>query len=337
MNSEISEMIVSEITDGEKSLWDAFVRDSPQGSLFASSLWKNIIERATSSKQRIFAARKKDRILGGVVLTEKNQLGRQVALNALLSPYLGFLLPFSTSTKMSERLSGEHEALAALAAFLEKQYAQIDINNYSTLVDLRPFIERGWKAHPRYTYLLDVSDPEKLWAGFDGNIRQAIKKAEKAGFQHGIMECPSGEIFDLVQKTLTKGGGKNPIPKALIRDIVAAPDLKNRVIYGARKSDNKLVSVIVGVWDNRRAYYLVAANDPEFLSSGASSLLIWELAQHLAKLGIHELDFVGGNIQGISRFKEGFNPRLETFYRLERWTSLPFRAVKKAGQKLLGR
>ena len=55
MNYEKPAMCVREITERETSLWDAFIQDSPQGSLFASSIWKNVIERATSSKQRIFA------------------------------------------------------------------------------------------------------------------------------------------------------------------------------------------------------------------------------------------------------------------------------------------
>ena len=337
MNYEKPAMCVREITERETSLWDAFIQDSPQGSLFASSIWKNVIERATSSKQRIFAVWKNDKILGGAVLTEKKQIGKLAALNALLSPYLGFALPPSASSKISERMSAEHETLKTLAEFLEKQYAQIDINNYPTLIDLRPLIERGWSVRPRYTYLLDVSEPEKLWAGFDGNIRQAIKKGEKAGFQHGEMNCPPSEIYELLQQTLTKNGGKNPIEESLVREIATAPEIQNRVIFGARADDNQLISVIICVWDRRRAYYLLAANNPKHLSSGESSLLIWELAQHLASLGIPELDFIGANIPGIARFKEGFNPRLETYYRLERWTSLPFRAVKKAGQKILGR
>jgi len=334
---EMTDLHIEEIKAERSAEWDDFVRVSPQGSLFATFAWKKILERGTSFIQRIFAIFRRDKLAGGVVLTEKKQLGRKVALNALLSPYLGFLLTPAASTKISERLSAEHEVLTDLALFLEKKYAQIDLINNVALTDVRPFLQRGWKAHARYTYCLDVSDTDKLWNGFDGSVRQAIKKAEGANLQHGIMECGAEEIFGLLQKTLTKKGDMNPIPKSLVGAIIEAGELENqRFIVGARNSHDRLVSAIVCVRDERRAYYLIVVNDPEYLSTGTSSLLIWDLAQHLSGISVRELDFIGGNIPAIARFKESFNPCLKTHFRLEHWTSPPFRVMKLAGRRLLG-
>jgi len=334
---DMADCHIEEIKSERAAEWDEFVRVSPQGSLFTTFTWKKILERGTSFIQRIFAAFRGDKLIGGVVLTEKKQLGRKVALNALLSPYLGFLLAPAVSTKISERLSTEHEVLTNLAQFLEKKYAQIDLINNVALTDVRPFLQRGWKAHARYTYCLDISDTNKLWNGFDGSVRRAIKKAEGTNLRHGIMECGVEEIFDLLQKTLTKKGDMNPIPKSLVSAIIEAGELENqRIIVGARDSQNHLVSSIVCLLDERRAYYLIVVNDPEYLKTGTSSLLIWDLALHLSGISVRELDFIGGNIPAIARFKEGFNPCLKTHFRLEHWTSPPFRVMKSAGRRLLG-
>ncbi|MBN1902556.1 GNAT family N-acetyltransferase, partial [Candidatus Sumerlaeota bacterium] len=309
------------------------VHDSPQGSLFTSFTWKKVLENGTPFPQRIFGVFRKNELTGGVVLTEKRQIGRVAALNALLSPYLGFLLPPTEATKISDRISKEHEILSKLTAFLQKRYSQIDLINSPGLSDMRPFIQNRWKTIPRYTYYLDISNLTGLWEKLDGSVRRAIKKAQKSDMHIGVMPCSSKEIFNLLDKSLGKKGNVNPIPRSLVETIAASEEIKDRrVMIGARAPKGELLSVIVCVWDSRRAYYLIAATNPEYLSSGIHPLLIWELAGYLTTIPIKQLDFIGGNIPSIARFKETFNPELITHYRTEKWTSYIFKILKKSGQ-----
>jgi len=332
------EFHIEEIQTGNKAAWDAFVRESSQGSLFSTFLWKKILEAGIPFKQRIYALYEKDQILGGVVLTEKKQLGHYTALNALLSPYLGFLLLPSASTKISDKLSKEHEVLSSLIKFLEKRYAQIDLNNAPGLNDVRPFIQHHWQTIPRYTYYLNLANLNALWENFDGSVRRIIKKAQTSGLHVSHITGHPTEIFSLLEATWGKHRDINPIPESLVREIVTSGDLESqRIVIGAHTPEGKLISVIVCLWDWNRAYYLIAASEPEHLSTGVNSLLIWELAELLSKIPVTQLDFIGGNIPNIARFKETFNPQLINYYRTERWNSLLFKMIKKAGQYILRR
>jgi len=334
----MKEAIIKEIEKQTSTEWDAFVKDSPQGNLFVTFGWKNLIDSGTPFTQRIYGVFKKEKICGGVVLTEKRQLGKKVALNALLCPYLGFVLAPPISSKFSDRSSKQQKTLSALIQYLRERYSQIDLINAPELNDIRPFTQSRWKTAPRYTFYLDVSDSDQLWKSLDGSVRRSIKKAEESGLNTGLMECSPDEIFALLDKTLGKKGKKNPIPYSLVREIVTSEIIKNqRAIIGARTNQGELISAIVCVWDWQRAYYLIAATHPERLSTGVSSLLIWKLAGFLSKLPSEELDFIGGNIPSIARFKETFNPRLITHFRTEHWPSIMFKIIKKSGQFLLGR
>ena len=334
----MSEWSIQEIDANQEKEWDCFVEESPQGSLFATSTWKKITEKGTPHRFRIYAAREKDRIRGGVVFLEKSQLGRLVALNPLLCPYPGFILPKVETSKISDQLSKEHEAEKRLITFLEERYAQIDFHNAPELNDVRAFNQKGWKSVPRYSYHLDVSDPDALWERLDGSTRRAIKKAGRSDLNIIADDCSPQEIHDLLNQTLTRHGDKNPIPASLVGEVVSSDNLKtNRKILAARTPEGKPASVIVCVWDWKRAYYLLAASESEHIKTGINSLLIWEMAKLLSKLPIKEFDFIGANIPTIARFKENFNPILVTYYRLEKWPSFSFRLLKSAGRILLRR
>jgi hypothetical protein len=260
-------------------------------------------------------------------------VGNLAALNALLSPYLGFLLPPTEATKISDQISREHEVLTRLLSFLQKRYSQIDLINSPGLSDMRPFMENHWKTTPRYTYFLDISNLTDLWDRLDGSVRRAVKKAQQGDMNIGVMPCSAKEIFTLLNMSLGKKGNKNPIPRSLVEEIVTSEEIKDqRVMIGARTPKGELVSVIICVWDSRRAYYLIAATDSRYLSSGIHPLLIWEIAGYLTTIPITKLDFIGGNIPSIAHFKETFNPRLITHYRTEKWPSFIFKIMKKTGQ-----
>jgi lipid II:glycine glycyltransferase (peptidoglycan interpeptide bridge formation enzyme) len=332
------EYTIKEITEENAEKWDEFVKESPQGCIFSSFGWKKIIENSTPFTQKIFGAYDKEKLAGGVVLTEKKQLGHLVALNSLLSPYQGFLLPGTTTSKISDQMSKEHGVLKSLADFTKKRYSQVELNNAPNLTDLRPFILNKWESNPRYTYYLDISSVTSLWSKFDGSVRRTIKKAQKQDFHVGVMNYRTSEIYSLLDMTFTKNGGKNPIPENLVKGILESEILKkNRVCIGARSKEGNLISAIICLWDEKMAYYLIATTNPEFLSTGINSLLIWELAGFLQSMNIKKLDFIGANIPGIARFKECFNPELITFYSLSCWPSSIFKVVKKTGQKILRR
>lgn len=330
---------ISEIESSKLNEWDEFVKFSPQGTLFSTSAWKQIIESGTGFKLRFIGVFRNDNLVGGVSFMEKKQLGCLCALQPLCTPYLGIILPERITTKISDAISREHASIKHICRFLEKHYAQTDLVNEPAFLDARPLLRRKWIVKPRFTYRLAINDPDKNWKEFDGSLRRAIKKAEKSNLE--IKETITGDaegIHSLVDDTLSRKGGKNPVPENLTRMIATNEELTHgRTILEARSSEGKLISALVTVSDWRRAYYSIATTDPAYLSTGVNSLLVWRMINILSEKGVTELDFQGANIQSIARYKEHFNPQIVSHFRIQKWTNPVFEKAKKAGRRILGR
>jgi len=71
------------------------------------------------------------------------------------------------------------------------------------------------------------------------------------------------------------------------------------------------------VWDDRRAWYLGGGGDPGLRSSGAGSLLMWELIKESAK-HVGCFDFEGSMLPGVERYFRNFGGRRETYFEVSR-------------------
>ncbi len=326
---------VHSVQERHYRLWDDFVAASPQGCFYHTSCWKQIIDTGTEYTMRLYGCFLGGTLVGGCTLTEKVQLGRHAAVNALTTPYAGFLLLPASGTKISDQTSHEHAILSALSRFLEARFHQITLYNSPGLADVRPLTQSGWSAVPCYTYVLDISEPRRVWERMDGSVRQAIRKAVKQQFHVGT-STDVDSFYSLLDKTLGRRRLPNLIPRRLLDTLMHTDSLKDRRFFlTAQPKSGGLASGILVLWDQTTAYYALAATDPALYGSGIHSLLIWELIQRLSPV-VGILDFVGANIPSIARFKEGFNPQLKTHYCVEKWRSLLLKWSKRLVRRLRG-
>jgi hypothetical protein len=320
---------IHEISPSQYDEWDAFVAASLQGTVYHLSAWKRVMDGATSATMRLFGCFDGERLIGGCALTEKVQLGYRAALNALTTHYAGFILPPCESTKVSDVFSREHSIISAFARFLTRHYHQIYLFNPPGLKDLRPLLATGWKVSPCYTYILEIGDEERLWDALEGSVRRSIRKAEQERFELRT-SVDAGQMAEIVEQTFARRSFRGVLSTLLVRALCESPELAPyRFTLSAWSGQSTMASAIVALLDNRSAYYALAATRSDYLNSGVHSLLIWELLKHLGKK-VRRFDFVGANIPSIARFKEGFNPRLETYFSVEKWTSSLFHCLKTA-------
>jgi hypothetical protein len=59
------------------------------------------------------------------------------------------------------------------------------------------------------------------------------------------------------------------------------------------------------LYDEKVCYYLVGGSDPEYSSSGAQSLVLWEAIKFASSVS-KSFDFEGSNIEGIENFFRQF-------------------------------
>ena len=68
--------------------------------------------------------------------------------------------------------------------------------------------------------------------------------------------------------------------------------------------------------DNKRAYYLFGANDPEMRSSHTGTAVLWSAFHILAARGYEEMDLEGINSPHRGWFKLSFGGDIRPYYEL---------------------
>ena len=279
---------------------------------------------------RILCCRDKadGKIIGGCTFLEKQRYGFRLAVNAIATQYAGFLLPPATGEKISDTIYRHHRIMSTIADYLSRRYHNVHLFCSPGMMDFRPLQQKGWLISPAYTYFLRIDDIEELWKKFDGSVRRQIKKGEKQGLRL-CTEFSAKSLVQLVDETFRRHHQRNPIPEGLISQVIENESfVDKRSLIGAVDSSGNLASGIIVFRDRRRAYYAFSATRSDAMGTGVHSWLLWEMFKNLNQQGIHQFDFLGGNIPSIARFKEKFNPELVIYYSTLYYGSNILRSLK---------
>ena len=312
--------------------WNSFLRSTPGGTIYHSSQWVEINNALAVPGQmmRIICCRSKTsgEIVGGCTFLDKRKYGFRLAVNPILTQYAGFVLSAPDASKLSDSITRNHYALSLMAAFLRKHFHEISLYSAPGVYDLRPLQQKKWLVSPAYTYFLKLDNTEFLWEQFDGSVRRQIKKGEKQGYDI-ITEMSESDIQPLIDATFHRRHQQNPISMRLVGHIIADQRLQeHRFIIAARDQAGKVVSAIIALVDDKRAYYTLSATIDSAVGSGVQSWLLWSLFTVLHDKGIREFDFLGANIPSIARFKEKFNPETIHYFSAIRRNSHSLRLLK---------
>jgi len=306
----MSKYIVRRLTPSEYKLWDEFVRQSPQGSVFALSDWLE----ASGKKVAIFGCFRGSELVAGLPLTyHVLALGIRIALHPPLTPYLGILFKNNTG-KYVTKISTEKEISRAIASALRKEFAVVHFNFHPSVVDLQPFIWEGFSSSVRYTYIINLNDIDRVWSEMDPTRRNDIRRAEKDGIyvEDGV---EFEEMFSLVEKTFQRQKMKIQFRTAAFRynSFLEKKDWCRSFI--AKNKDGIPIAGVYIVWDWNRSYYLLGGYDPQYSHHGAVALAMWKAIKFTKEeLGLREFDFEGSMIPQIELFFRKFGGRLVPYY-----------------------
>ena len=162
---------------------------------------------------------------------------------------------------------------------------------------------------------LDLRPPlEDLRAGLHGKWRNALRQAEKAGFDVGVTTNPrrltqSLALYDRFRRKKRFVGPDGDFIAAL-----AGHDRKAVVALTARRGGDQVAGVIL-VRHGRAATYLASWTSDAGRVGQAHNLLLWRGIETLKASGIDWLDLGGVNTEsqpGIARFKLGLGGEVFT-------------------------
>ncbi len=162
---------------------------------------------------------------------------------------------------------------------------------------------------------LDLRPPlEDLRAGLHGKWRNALRQAEKAGFDVGVTSNPRRleqnlQSYDRFRRQKRFAGPSGDLIAAL-----AGHDRKAAVALTARTRGEQVAGVIL-VRHGKTATYLASWTSDAGRVGQAHNLLLWRGIETLKESGIDWLDLGGVNTEsqpGIARFKLGLGGEVFT-------------------------
>lgn len=247
------------------------------------------------------------------------QSGRKIRiLTPQLTQSIGVWIKGSKSSRYEKRLSYEMAVLEDLICQMEKlPLLSCQLQNNIKLTNWLPFYWKGFSQTTYYSYRIeDISDVERVRAGFSDMKKKNINKAVKEKIQIRF-DLPAKDFY--ANHVLTLGKQKRTITYSykLFECIynTAYEHGAGRTIYAVDGAGN-LHGALFVIWDQESAYDLISTFDPDYRSSGASSLLVYEMIKYLSDTGIGVFDFEGSMIPGVEDSFRHFGAKQTPYFRI---------------------
>lgn len=182
--------------------------------------------------------------------------------------------------------------------------------------DALPFLWRGFKVVPNYTYLLDLSrEPDDLLRRMSPERRKNLTKAAKDGLEVRIEPDLHG-VRDLVLGTFRRQGKAVDEP-ALDAVLFHYARPENSYAFSTCREGRTIASVFV-VHDESTAYYLMGGYRESGRHHGAGAAAMWAAIRHAQSLGLKTFDFEGSILPAIERYFRGFGGDVVPYYTVNR-------------------
>lgn len=228
-----------------------------------------------------------------------------------LPPLVKALGPWLAPEK--NKISAQHKYYEKLIQGLPK-LAGFSQAFHPGVTNWLPFYWHGFQQTTRYTYILDLADLDRVYQGFNRNVRRNLKKAEvRLKVRHDLgLEV----LYRLMKQSFERQGKTLPISlDLLIRHDHALSSHEARQFFFAVDEQNRVHSAAYLVWDSKRAYYHLSGDDPALRVSGSSILLTWEAIRYAKEvLQLPVFDFEGSMLPSVEPIRRQFGARQEPYF-----------------------
>jgi hypothetical protein len=306
--------------------WSALVAASAHGSVYALPAYLEALCRATGSHFRILGAFLNGKLVGGVPLFERRARAGQYVANRLLLYYNGVVLKLPSKKFPSDATAQEVTVLDALAEALGRcSYVHIQLHNRSTVLDLRPFLRRGWQPALSYTYVVPLDDPSGQWERVDSNLRRLILRCEREGVTYRE-DDDFDALFQLHLQTHRRKGSPLYLPESAFAAYFAELKSAGLARLAHAVFDGKVIaSQLMLTGPHSVAHTACAGADESFLRMGASAFLRWQGCLALARSGYAANDLTDAALNPVTRFKSQFGGELTPTWSISRTDSIVYR------------
>src|SRR6185369_5746428 len=236
-----SKILTRYLPETEYQSWNDLVADSPDGSIYSTPEYLDVLCSQTGGSFKILAAERAGELVGGIAIFERKDTWGSYVTGRLLLYYNGFVLKTHPSKYPSERTAKRLETLSALEQHVAGNgYGRIQIKSRSSLQDARVFAEQGWNTRLSYSYVVPLNDLATHWsARMEQNLRRLVTRCEREGIQ--LSDDDDFESFyRLHHQTHVRKGAAIYLPEQAFRTYFERLRSQNLCrLFHARNADGR--------------------------------------------------------------------------------------------------
>lgn len=269
----------------------------------------------------------KGKIVGALPYHLRKKLGFRCVLQPQLTQYNGIWIKNKPATTDNDRLSFEKKIFNNLIQQLE----QLGLSYYQqcfhmSITNWLPFYWRGYKQTTRYTYLIgSIGNSEKVFSRFSPAKQKQIRKCE--GKLHLCLDMRPDEFYSHHKQSLKERGEEISYSYELFLRVYKATQNNNAgQLFAVKDGDGKTHACLFAIWDSMSAYNLICSWNPQFASSGASTLIVWEAIKYL-KGKTKAFDFEGSMIEGVESSFRQFGTIQKPYFEISKCNSILFNTL----------
>jgi len=272
--------------------------------LFLQPWWLDIACSQSGLEWDVILYEKGGHIWGSFVYTYKNKMGFKIIAPPILTPITGPYIKYPSNQKIAKKLSWEKEIMSYFIDNLPK-FDNFIMCFHHSIDNWLPFYWKGFKQTTEYTHVIeDLSNLDSVYENFDHMARNNIKRALKKDVK--VIDSDDIEKFYEINKiTFDKQGVKMSYSLEYIKELYIKAKDRDSVIIKFAKKDNKVYSVIMGVYDKNTLYILLAGSNRTIQTYGAEYLLFWEMMKFASEHNL-SYDFEGSIIEGVEKRNRSF-------------------------------
>ncbi|ODS31694.1 MAG: FemAB family protein [Candidatus Scalindua rubra] len=313
------------LTIDEYKEWDALVLQSPNYSVFDTTLWLDTLSSVLNCEIKLLGVFEEENLIGGVAFDVIKKYGMKIAKIPPMSVFNScHYVPRETQYKERQR-KHIHNIVASIVERLQNDFHYVVIANQHEFKDIRGFLLKGWSQNILYSYIVYLNKID--FSLISPSRRKWIKKAQKKLIVTEEIKDVT-PVYDIIKHTYIRQGIKCPLPLDKMSEMFKKIS-NNIVILAAKEQKNdkyKAVNISVVDYKKNGVYGLFNGFLLETPDSGANSLLQWKEIEYFKDKGFEFFDLGEASIPSKASFKGEFYSDLVPFYRVSK-SSLPFSIV----------
>ena len=302
----------------DKDRFKVWELSQPSLPIFLQSWWWDIVTQGIEWMPTMLIG-PDDRIEGIVLQQHKTKYGIKISLPPLLCPYQGPWISTHQDDNRSfvKSTMNRWQLQTNLIQGLPKNSVSV-LHTLPDEMDHLAYAWQGYKQTSRYTFIIeDISDPERCFANFKGNIRTNIRKASALLQVEESMDLEA--FYKLHTASFDRQKIKSPISLQLMQQIFEKVTSKKAgSLHIAKDHQGKAYAGALTINDNEKVYILISGIDASLGNIGALNLVYWEVIKHYVDK-VKALDFEGSMLAGVAPVFLGFGAKPYRYHRLVRF------------------